>query len=316
MQNDLINQLALLQLAVPLAVMIVNGVIPATGAIGVLLRTAAILGLLFYSALAGIWLFPPWWTPVILACAQLAVAAWQFRKVSALKPSRPVWQFGEGAAALIALIGVGLLILPAVQGRTPPEVAVDLEMPLGPGRYMVTSGGAAPQINSHFFTLDAPRAEDFRGQSHAIDIIGINAAGLRTSGVSPADPSLYEIYGADVLAPCAGTVLIAIDGVPDNRVPVMNRTSMTGNSVVMECNGLAVVLAHFIPGSLTVSEDDYVEAGQKIAEAGNSGNSGEPHLHIHVQTIGPDDAPLSGDPLWMTVDGEFLVRNMRFVVRP
>ncbi|QPC86416.1 peptidoglycan DD-metalloendopeptidase family protein [Mesorhizobium sp. NBSH29] len=316
MQNDLINQLALFQLVVPLGLMILNAVIPVAGKVGVLLRTATILSLLFYTALAGIWLFPPWWAPIVFALVQIAIAGWQLHKVFTKGPARSVWRIGEAIAALIAVIGIGLLILPAMQGRTPPDVAIDLAMPLGPGRYLVISGGAAPQINSHFFTLNLPRAVDFRGQSYGLDIIGINAAGLRTWGISPADPSLYEIYGADILAPCAGTVLVAIDGVPDNLVPVMNRDSMTGNSVVLECDGLAVVLAHFIPGSLTVAEGDAVEVGQKIAKVGNSGNSGEPHLHVHVQTIGPDDAPLSGDPLWLTIEDDFPVRNTRFVVRP
>ena len=316
MQNDLINQLALLQVIMPIGVMVLNAVIPVADKLGVLLRTASILGLLFYTALAGVWLFPPWWTPIILSCAQIVIAGWQIRRVSMKKPARSVWLFGEVAAALIASIGVGLVILPTIKGRTPPEVAIDLDMPLGPGRYLVISGGAAPQINAHFFTLNRPSASEFRGQSYALDIIGINAAGLRTSGISPTDPSLYAIYGADVLAPCAGTVLVAVDGVPDNPVPIMNRASMAGNSVVLACDGLAVVLAHFSPDSLTVAEGDDVEVGQRIAKVGNSGNSGEPHLHVHVQTIASDDAPLSGEPLWLTVEGNFLVRNSRFVVRP
>jgi hypothetical protein len=316
MQNDLINQLAILQLLVPLAVMSLNAVIPVVGNLGTLLRTAAILGLLLYTAIAGMWLFPPWWTPFVLAALQIVIAGWQLHRVSTKKPVRPVWFIGEVAVGAVAVVGIVLLTLPAVKGRTPQEVAIDLDMPLGPGRYLVISGGAAPQINSHFFTFDLPRAADLRGQSYALDIIGINAAGLRTSGISPSDPSLYAIYGADVLAPCAGTVLVTVDGVPDNPVPIMNRASMAGNSVVLACDGLAVVLAHFIPDSLTVAEGDDVEVGQKIAKVGNSGNSGEPHLHVHVQTIGPDDAPLSGEPLWPTVEGDFLVRNSRFVVMP
>ena len=147
-----------------------------------------------------------------------------------------------------------------------------------------------------------------------LDVATNIAFGLRTSGISPADPNLYEIYGADVRAPCSGPVLVVIDGVPDNAVPTMNREAMTGNSVVIECNGLAVVLAHFIPGSITVLEGESVEAGQKIAEVGNSGNSGEPHLHLHAQTIAPSETPISGEPLWLTIEGKFPVRNTRFTV--
>jgi hypothetical protein len=271
---------------------------------------------LLYSALAGLWLFPPWWTPFALALLQLLAAWWQTHRLKARGDAGSIWKITEAGVALAGLAGAVLLVLPAVQGRTPPQVAIDLDMPLGPGRYLVVSGRAAPQINSHVFTLDLPRASALRGQSYALDIIGITAVGLRASGISPSDPALYEIYGADVVAPCDGTVRVAIDGIPDNQVPIMNRDAMTGNAVILECDGLAVVLAHFIPGSLAVSEGDTVQAGAKIAEVGNSGNSGEPHLHVHVQEIVEGNAPLSGDPLWFTINGNFPVRNTRFVVPP
>ena len=46
-------------------------------------------------------------------------------------------------------------------------MAIDLFMPVGSGRYLVISGGAAPQINSHFLTPDRPSTVVFRGQSYA-----------------------------------------------------------------------------------------------------------------------------------------------------
>lgn len=315
MGNELINQLAILQVVFPLGVIFVSAMIRVATLAGALLRMTAILGLLFYTALAGMWLFPPWWTPIVLGALQLLITFWQVRRLRARGPARPVWKVAEAGVSLAGIAGIATLMLPAVQGRTPPDVATDLSMPVGPGRYLVISGGAAPQINSHFFTLDRPGAAVFRGQSYAVDIIGITAAGLRTTGISPADPSLYEIYGADVLAPCNGTVVQTIDGIPDNPVPQMNRDVLTGNSVVLDCEGLAVVLAHFIPQSLTVAEGDSVEIGQKLAEVGNSGNSGEPHLHVHVQEIAPRDRPISGEPLWFTIEGSFFVRNDRFMGR-
>lgn len=313
MDNELINQLAIWQVALPLGVILMNALLPVATRAGVLLRTMVILGLLFYTALAGLWLFPPWWTPIALGAVQLLITWRQLQRLRARETARAVWKVAEAGISLAGIVAIVMLILPAVQGRTPPEVAIDLSMPLGPGRYLVISGGAAPQINAHFFTLDLPRAAAFRGQSYGMDIIGINAAGLRTTGISPVDPALYEIYGADVLAPCNGIVLHTIDGVPDNPVPDMNRDAMTGNSVVLDCDGLAVVLAHFIPQSLNVAEGDAVEVGQKIAEVGNSGNSGEPHLHVHVQEIAPRETPISGEPLWFTIEAKFLIRNTRFM---
>lgn len=98
--------------------------------------------------------------------------------------------------------------------------------------------------------------------------------------------------GRDFLAPCSGLVLAKVDGVPDNHVPIMNRETMTGNSIILDRNELAVVLAYFKPNSILVFEGDRVTVGQPISQVGNSGNSGEPHLHIHVQSMAPPDTPI------------------------
>ena len=52
-------------------------------------------------------------------------------------------------------------------------------------------------------------------------------------------------------------------------------------------------------------------SGDLIAEVGNSGNSGEPHLHIHAQRPGPPAAPLGGEPLPITLGGRSPVRGDR-----
>ena len=57
----------------------------------------------------------------------------------------------------------------------------------------------------------------------------LDGLGLRAKGLQPADPRAYRIYGARVLAPCAGRVVLAVDGLPDMRVPEMDREHMAGN---------------------------------------------------------------------------------------
>lgn len=313
--TDLIFQLILLQVAVPLIVIALNAIVPAASLTGLILRTVAILMLLQYSAMAGIWLFPPWWTPYVLMGLHMLLSVWLWRQLRRRSPAKILWMITETGVSLIAVVGAIFLALPAYQVRGAPDVVIDLAMPLGPGRYLVISGGATPAINAHFYTLDRASTVGFRGQSYAVDIIGINQFGLRAPGISPTDPAKYAIYGRDVVAPCAGTVLATIDGVPDNEVPEMNCDDMTGNSVILECDGLAVVLAHFIPGSLNVSEGDQITTGQQIALVGNSGNSGEPHLHVHVQTIASSETPISGEPLWFTLNSDLPFRNSRFVVK-
>ena len=314
--SDLIRSLLLLQLALPLGLILANGLLPFASRLGFVLRSLAIAGLLIYLALAGLWLFPPFWTPHALGLLHVALCFWRYhRQRQGGASPRRAFRFGELALSLAALGGALALLVPVIDGRRAPDLAIDLAQPLGPGRYLVVSGGATLAVNAHLRTLDLPRAADFRGQSYAVDIIGIDRIGRRSSGIQPPDPSAYVIQGRPVLAPCAGQVIGLTSGVPDNTVPDMTRDPMTGNSVILDCDGLAVVLAHFRPGSLRVAPGEQVSPGQPLAEVGNSGNSGEPHLHLHVQTLADPARPLSGAPLFFSVEGDFLRRNDRLFVK-
>jgi murein DD-endopeptidase MepM/ murein hydrolase activator NlpD len=65
------------------------------------------------------------------------------------------------------------------------------------------------------------------------------------------------------------------------------------------------------PGSVQVRAEDAVATGDWLGCVGNSGNTGEPHLHVHAQRPGPVGAPLGGDPLPILFDGRFPVRRDR-----
>jgi murein DD-endopeptidase MepM/ murein hydrolase activator NlpD len=93
--------------------------------------------------------------------------------------------------------------------------------------------------------------------------------------------------------------------------PVADREHMAGNHVILECDGIHVVLAHLRKGSTCVAAGDTVAAGALLGEVGNSGNTAEPHLHIHAQRPGTEAEPLSGDPLPIRLDGRSLARNAR-----
>ena len=68
------------------------------------------------------------------------------------------------------------------------------------------------------------------------------------------------------------------------------------------------------PGSVRVHPGDYVTLDTPLGAVGNSGNSGEPHLHVHAQRAGRIWDPFSGDPLPVRFDGRYLVRNDRVSV--
>jgi hypothetical protein len=272
-------------------------------------------------ALASLWNMPPFWTPWLygLVFAVLLVRHLVKRRVTASQ----LWSAGPLNTVLIILAtGLGVagvqLSTGALQGRLPPDgETVDIAPPLGPGHYLVAHGGSTKLVNAHLATLD-PSKEQFRrwrGQSRALDIFAITPAGFHMDGWWPADPARYETFGRPVVAPCSGTVARAVDRFPDMRVPEMDKTHKAGNYVAVNCGDFFVVLAHLRADSVRVEKSDRVDTGEVLGEAGNSGNTSEPHLHVHAQRGLDEEAPLSGEPLALTIKGRFLVRNDRFRVK-
>ena len=312
--------LFLLQLALPLILICWTALAPPRSLFGFCMQAVAIAATLWAMALLGIWLLPPWWAPSAFAVA-LAAATWVgLRRRRPFASALPVTWAAWIVTGLFAALGVasayGIAI--ALRSQTaPPVAAVNLEFPLEPGVYLVVNGGSDINTNAHLMTLDAgiPRFRAWRGQSYGVDIVKLDAFGLRARGVLPAGPQAYGIYGARVLAPCAGQVVLAVDGLPDMQVPEVDREHLAGNHVMLRCVdphiNADVLLGHLRPGSVRVRAGASVAVGDWLGSAGNSGNTGEPHLHVHAQRPGPVGAPLGGDPLPVLFGGRFPVRGDR-----
>jgi len=308
-----------LQFALPLILVALIGIAPLRSTLGFWVQAVATAAGLFAIGLVGQWILPPWWAPYAFGgTLLLAIPTGLYRS----RPFASVVPSGVGGwvvgALYLALGGVAAnQAVLALGGRTPPpSKLVDLVFPLEHGTYLIVNGGSDLNINAHMKTLDSavPRFRAWRGQSYGIDIVKIDGLGLRANGLQPSEPSAYRIYGAKVHAPCAGEVVSTTDGLPDMQVPETDRAHMAGNHVTLRCGNADVLLGHFRPGSLTVATGTRVSVGELIAAVGNSGNSDEPHLHVHAQRPGFANEPMSGDPLPMRFNGRFLVRNDRVSV--
>ena len=303
------------QFLVPLILIGWLGWLPARSALGFAVHVFASFVALGVIALRGIWLLPPWWTPFGFAVA-LGIAAWLgWRSVrpflSALPANWGAWIALLWFIALGAASTYGSVI--AWQSRTASAGIVNLAFPLEPGRYLVVNGGSNASTNAHLETLntEVPRYRAWRGQSYGVDLVALDPFGFRASGVQPADPRAYRIYGARVLAPCAGQIIIAVDGLRDMQVPKVDRDHLAGNHVLLRCAEANVLLGHLQLGSVQVRAGASVAVGDWLGLVGNSGNTGEPHLHIHAQRQGSTEAPLGGDPLPLQFNGRFPVRGDR-----
>lgn len=307
-----------LQLALPLLFIAWIALIPLRSRFGFFCQTVATATALLALALTGLWLFPPWWTPYAFAglLAAAAVAGW--RRRYPFKSRFPLgWTDWIFTTVFIAIGGWGVdQSIRALAGRVQQAgAAVELAFPLKGGTYLVVNGGSTINVNQHLMTLDASttRFQAYRGQSYGVDVVKLDGWGLRAKGLLPPDPGKYNIYGMPVYAPCAGEVIAALDGLPDMQVPQTDRQHLAGNHVLLRCKNSDVLLGHFKPGSLKVRTGDTVAVGQAVGSVGNTGNTSEPHLHIHAQQRGAATEPLSGNPLPMRFDGRFLVRNDRFI---
>lgn len=179
----------------------------------------------------------------------------------------------------------------------PDRPSVVLSLPFeGPWLAVNSPARRIPSHGTHFL-----------GQTYAIDFVAVDTRG-RTGTVVDWRTALatepverFVGYGAPILAPADGQVVLVHDGEPDHearRSPVTalpylltqrsrlrrGLGAITGNHAILALaeGGPYVALAHLRPGSLRVAAGDRVRVGQLIAACGNSGNSTQPHVHIQV----------------------------------
>lgn len=130
------------------------------------------------------------------------------------------------------------------------------------------------------------------------------------------DPESRLIAGF-FIAPAENPVLAATPNVRPETPPVASPAMSERGSSRNPGGNLAVIetaedeyifIAHIQQGSVQVEVGDEVRAGELLGLTGNSGNSSEPHLHIHIQeTADILDFQVAGIPLHfgsVVVDGE------------
>jgi hypothetical protein len=259
---------------------------------------------LLYLFLAGHWHWLSFYLRFIwlaLLVAAIAISYWKVRETSFFIDSSRKWQ-GTREYIFTLLVFLGFLAV-VIRGYFYTDEPVRFTFPLRDGRYYVAHGGNSLLVNYHNVN---------RAQRYALDIVAIDATGLRARGVYPSDVSRYQIFGKRVYSPCDGTVVEAVDGLPDQIPPETDREHLAGNHIVIACQGVKVLLAHLKNNSLAVQAGTTVVTGQPVGQVGNSGNTTEPHLHIHA--VPADTANiLEGEGVPILFDEKFPVRNTLFL---
>lgn len=165
------------------------------------------------------------------------------------------------------------------------------------GRWL-TRNSPARRVSSH--------ATHLMGTTYAIDFIAVDEHGHSApwnwrAALATEAPKTFVGFGAPVLAPCPGRVVITHDGEPDHEarrsqlalLPYMlgevsgvrgAPSAIAGNHVVIATDerGPYILHAHLQKGSVTVMIGDQVSEGAVVGACGNSGNSTQPHLHLQA----------------------------------
>ena len=203
------------------------------------------------------------------------------------------------AASVLALASLLLFTLfpiayPASLERTAPAATVRLpaDVPLRVGH-----GGDDIRRNYHVAYPDQRWAYDL-----LVEPLSVESRRLED----------YGCYGIPVVAPASGVVTVAHDGEPETIPGTSSSYSVpaAGNHVGirLDATGTHLLVAHLQPGSVAVKVGARVREGEVIGRCGNSGNTTEPHIHIHHQRQDPatvSDLLTEGLPLYFRDhDGE------------
>lgn len=254
--------------------------------------------IIFYKS--GLWIVTSYHLRFFIVVLFVALTLYSFNKNKHLTWSFPREKWRRiGSTTVSALTCLTLAIL-TIAGGHYFDSFVNLKFPFVQGTYSVIQGGSSVMTNPfHQVSING---------KYAVDLVKINKLGNRATSFFPKKLTQYHIFGEKVHSPCTGYVASTVKGLPDNIPTTVDYENSAGNHVVIECEGIKVMLAHLREDSITISKGDMVVEGQLVGEVGNSGYTDEPHLHIQANS-------LDGRPLAIRFGDKFLSINDLYMAR-
>ncbi len=249
-----------------------------------------VLILVSYTAfifLMGSWVFASFYLRYAVIIAAIVVLIWSLLHAKSL-PSFVVphvlgW-IGYGAGIIVTVVLV-FLIVGAIRSRSYGEKPVDLAFPFKNGVYAVFEGGngrVSSLMNYHYGASMHKGARTNLSMRYAVDITKLTRWGNDADGFLPMQNEKYAVFHQVIYSPCDGQVSDIEDKWP-NETPWSGRPPYNvGNHVLITTNDFGVLMGHLQKGSILVKTGDVVKRGQPIAQAGNSGWTSQPHLHIQA----------------------------------
>ncbi|NYI05750.1 peptidoglycan DD-metalloendopeptidase family protein [Allostreptomyces psammosilenae] len=302
-RRDTARRLRLLALTMPLLCLAVASLAWVAGsATAWLLAMVCTVSVVVDLSLRTPWhVYLPWLRVVPGAALALALTA-GLPLVGVPLPGRDPREIAEWAPpGILPLVGTSALVAVAiwsVRSSLPRGAGKDvltIASPLRGGRFAIAQGGG-PAVNRN--ADPAYRTTADRAVRYACDLVELGSGprfrGSRARGLMPAGNDRYAVFQRPVHSPCDGTVVSVVDDVRDHVPGAVDAARPAGNHVAVDTGRVLLVLAHLRRGSITVRVGDRVTAGQQLGLVGNSGNTTEPALHVHLETRSSPPTPFSG----------------------
>lgn len=123
----------------------------------------------------------------------------------------------------------------------------------------------------------------------------------------------YYCYGLPILSPANGKIVNVINNCQDMPIGILGGDGYPeGNFITIEvAPNEFLFICHIKPNSIKVKIGDIVSQGQPLGQVGNSGNTSEPHIHIHLQDR--NDFIGEGIPLYFhnyITNGKFVAKGI------
>lgn len=223
-----------------------------------------------------------------------------FTAIAALVGKEIVQRLSSEFASVETILSMTMLVL----------IAFSLLLTVAGPRLLepVESRAVVPPVAGEWSALNSPASKipshgiRLYGQAYAIDLVA-ESPGLRPafgSGPAMRKPEEYPAFGAPVYAMASGTVSEVVAQRRDHRArsrwgsvlymlvegmvrELAGMSFLLGNYITINHgDGTFSLIAHLKRDSVKVKVGSAVEAGDVIAECGNSGNSSEPHVHAQL----------------------------------
>ena len=166
---------------------------------------------------------------------------------------------------------------------------LEIEFPFQQGTYLITDGGNSKisrLMNYHFHSVVHKKRGTNQSMLYATDVVKLKDKKLQ---FLPKQNEDYPIFGEKVYSPMEGIVHKIVNDIDDNLPFSGNYPYNTGNTIMIRNGNHYFLLGHLKKGSIVVQEGELIARNTFIAQAGNSGMSERPHLHMQLMKSETND---------------------------